>query len=253
MNADAIDLMAALAVESRFDNLDGSNDAEFEEQKRVNLAKHRRAVKNNMLLFQSGDIDDAEYFRQKDFHERQIVYWESRTSDRQKITLELTTCREMVKRIQQFWDITTGEDRRILAQSLFDEVVYDLDARRIVDFRIKAWAEPFLELRAALYADDMGEEMKNRFNSGVSSDGSYFSPNGASPQEMYLEFGGINRAKKLLLFRVYHDQDYFPQLTSEQRNQQIRQRYQAGEAITALAHAYSISPQRVHQIVKPRR
>ncbi|MBZ0284284.1 MAG: recombinase family protein [Anaerolineae bacterium] len=178
VNADAIDLMAALAVESRFDNLDGSNEAEFEEQKRVNLAKHRRAVKNNMLLFQSGDIDDAEYFRQKDFHERQIVYWESRTSDRQKITLELTTCREMVKRIQQFWDITTGEDRRILAQSLFDEVVYDLDARRIVDFRIKAWAEPFLELRAALYEDDMGEEMKNRFNSGVSSDGSYFSPNG---------------------------------------------------------------------------
>jgi len=68
---------------------------------------------------------------------------------------------------------------------------------------------------------------------------------------MYLEFGGINRAKKLLLFRVYHDQDYFPQLTTEQRNQQIRQRYQAGETITALAHAYGISPQRIDQIVKP--
>lgn len=69
---------------------------------------------------------------------------------------------------------------------------------------------------------------------------------------MYLEFGGINRAKKLLLFRVYHDQDYFPQLTSEQRNQQIRQHYEAGESISVLARIYTISPQRVFQIVKPK-
>lgn len=67
---------------------------------------------------------------------------------------------------------------------------------------------------------------------------------------MYLEFGGITRAKQLILFRVYHDQDYFPQLTTEQRNQQIRQRYQAGEMISAIARAYGISPQRVDQIVK---
>ncbi len=40
-------------------------------------------------------------------------------------------------------------------------------------------AEPFLELRAALYEDEMGAEMKNRFNSGsYSSSGSYLSPNG---------------------------------------------------------------------------
>jgi hypothetical protein len=41
--------------------------------------------------------------------------------------------------------------------------------KRIVDFKIKSWAEPFLVLRAALYEDEMSEEMKNRFNSGSSS------------------------------------------------------------------------------------
>lgn len=70
---------------------------------------------------------------------------------------------------------------------------------------------------------------------------------------MYLEFGGINRAKKLLLFRVYHYQDYFPPLTTEQRNQQIQQRYQAGESITEIARIYGVSPQRVHQIVKAKK
>jgi hypothetical protein len=66
----------------------------------------------------------------------------------------------------------------MLAHSLFDEIVYDLDRQRIVDFKIKAWAEPFLVLRAALYEDEMGEEMKHRFNSGASSQGTFVDPYG---------------------------------------------------------------------------
>ncbi len=181
MKEEAIELMASLAIESRFGNLDGSREDEFEEQKRINIAKHRRALKNNITLFQAGDIDDAEYFRQKDFHERQIEYWESRNSDRKTLILRLANSRESVKRLQQFWSMTDGEDRRILAESLFDELVYDTDAKRIVDFKVKAWAEEYLELRAALYQDEMGEEMKNRFNSGLSSGVLHSSPNGLQP------------------------------------------------------------------------
>jgi hypothetical protein len=85
----------------------------------------------------------------------------------------------MVKRLQQFWEISEGEDRKLLAHSLFEEIIYDLDTRRIVDFKIKSWAEPFLILRAALYNDQMGEEMQNRFNSGsYSSKVSFVSSNG---------------------------------------------------------------------------
>lgn len=129
-------------------------------------------------MFQEGEIGQEEYFRQKEHHSRQITHWEARTSDRAKIHLELTTSMEMVKRVKQFWDITADEDRKLLAHSLFDEITYDLDQHRITDFKIKAWAEPFIILRAALYEDEMGGEMKNRFNSGVSSDGSFHDPNG---------------------------------------------------------------------------
>ena len=94
---------------------------------------------------------------------------------------------EMVNRLKKFWDITEGEDRRLLAHSLFDEIVYDLDEQRIVDFKIKSWAEPFLILRAALYHDLMGEEMKNRFNSGVSSGGQFFDPNGTRTRVLALK------------------------------------------------------------------
>ena len=176
VHPDAVQLMAELAVQSRFG---GANDEDdLIEQKRVATGKHRRALKNNLILFQSGEIDQAEYYRQKDYHERQIAHWEAQTTDRQQIALELMTTLEMVKRLKQFWDVTEGEDRRLLAHSLFEEIVYDLDRQRIVDFKLLSWAEPFLVMRAALQMDDMGEEMKNRFNSGSSSHGQFCSPNG---------------------------------------------------------------------------
>lgn len=185
VHPDAIGLMAELAVKSQFGGLANEDENALEEQKKVAIAKHRRALKNNLTLFQNGEIEADEYYRQKDHHERQISYWEARTTDKQKITLELTTSVQMIRRMKEFWNITSGEDRKLLAHSLFDELVYDLDRKRIVDFKVKSWAEPFLVLRAALYEDEMGEEMKNRFNSGlsrgdsnVSSGGTFVSPNG---------------------------------------------------------------------------
>lgn len=147
-----IELMAELAIQSQF--RDAHDEREnLDEQKKIAIIKHHRALRNNLTLFQNGEIEGEEYYRQKDYHERQIAHWEARTSDKQKVILELSTCMEMVKRLKQFWGITEGEDRKLLAHSLFDEILYDLDTHRIVDFKVKAWAEPFVMLRAALYED----------------------------------------------------------------------------------------------------
>ena len=108
-------------------------------------------------------------------------------SDHQQVALELTTTMEMVKRLKQFWNMSEGEDRKLLAHSLFEEIVYDLDTRRIVDFKLKMWAEPYVLMRAALYADQMGEEMKNRFNSGLSSEVSFCDPNGTRTRVLALK------------------------------------------------------------------
>ena len=32
---------------------------------------------------------------------------------------------------------------RLLAESLFDEITYDLDTQRITDFKVKAWQNHF--------------------------------------------------------------------------------------------------------------
>lgn len=122
VHPEAIQLMAELAIQSQF-GIGREEEADLEEQKKVAIAKHRRALKNNLALFQDGEIEAEEYHRQKDRHERQIAYWEARTTDKQKITLELTTCMEMVRWLKEFWNYTAGEDRKMLAHSLFDEVV----------------------------------------------------------------------------------------------------------------------------------
>ncbi len=176
-----VDLMAELAIESHFNSLDGSNEVAFEEQKRVNISKHRLALKNIREMFKSGEMESEEYHRLKDDNERQIAQWESRTSDRQKIKLELTAAQGFINRLHEYWNVVTGEDKKLLAHSLFEKIVYDLTTKRIVSFKIKAWAEPFVQLRASLYADEMSEEMKNRFNSG--SQGLYriIAPTGFEP------------------------------------------------------------------------
>jgi hypothetical protein len=85
---------------------------------------------------------------------------------------------------------------------------------------------------------------------GISRSG--HGPNGLPALEMYLEFGGLNHAKQLILFLTYYDRDVTPRLTIQKRNQNIRQRYTNGEAISDLAREYGITPQRVFQIVKPK-
>lgn len=53
----------------------------------------------------------------------------------------------------KIWETGSDEDKQGLVRSLFTEIVYDLDSRRIVDFKMKPWAERYLMLRASLYED----------------------------------------------------------------------------------------------------
>ena len=77
----------------------------------------------------------------------------------------------------------------------------------------------------------------------------YYDHGGASAHEKYLESGGLSDAKHLIFFVVYYEREFTPKLTTQQRDQQVRERHSRSEAITALALEYGISPQRMHQII----
>ena len=83
----------------------------------------------------------------------------------------------------------------MLARNLFQSIVYNLDQRKIVDFRLHAWADHYLMLRSDLYDDDPDEGgafslggqdsvgegetvAENKNSTAVSSSGEICAPNG---------------------------------------------------------------------------
>jgi hypothetical protein len=75
----------------------------------------------------------------------------------QQKALELPMCIEAVNRIAQVWDTADDEDRKGMAQYLFAELVFDLDTRRIVSYKLKPWADEFIMLRMELYYQEFGD------------------------------------------------------------------------------------------------
>ena len=59
-------------------------------------------------------------------------------------------CVDAVTKVSTLWAGSGDEDRRGLAHNLFEELIYDLDQKRIVSFRLREWAEQFLIIRGQL-------------------------------------------------------------------------------------------------------
>lgn len=57
--------------------------------------------------------------------------------------LPLTECLDQLDRLPRLWDVATDELRQALIRCIFQEIVYDLDERRIVTFKLQEWASLF--------------------------------------------------------------------------------------------------------------
>ena len=88
----------------------------------------------------------------------ELTVKEGSQAEFEKVALELALCVEAIDMINQLWAIGDDENRQGMARNLFSYIVYDLDTQRIVDFRLKPWADRFVTLRAALYSDFEGKE-----------------------------------------------------------------------------------------------
>ncbi|GAB4575751.1 MAG: hypothetical protein Kow0077_28820 [Anaerolineae bacterium] len=142
--------MTELAMQAEW-NMDDQDAIELERQKKAAIAKQKRRLDAIRHLYADGEMTREEYLINKEDAERQIAHWEARTTATEQATLELRLCMEALERITSLWDAGSDQEKLQLAQMLFDDVVYDLDARRIVDFRLKPWADRYLTLRAAMY------------------------------------------------------------------------------------------------------
>ena len=164
VRADALNLMTELAIQA--DALRGADQEgeDPEKQKREAIALCKRRIDAAVILFGDGRIEKEEYRRRVEQNEREIAHWETRTTEIEKAGLELAMCLDAVEKLAALWDVGDDEDRQGMARSLFSYVIYNLDTRRIVDFRLKPWADRFLVLRSAIYEDT--PEARNALTTG---------------------------------------------------------------------------------------
>ncbi len=157
---EAMQSMTELAIQAEYGQF--REDGALEKQKEKAIAKCRRRIDAATHLYKDGEIDRAEYLRTREANEREIAHWQSRTTETQKLAVELAMCMEAVDRLCRLWeDMSDSEHLQAVAQSLFEYIIYDLDAQRIIDFRLKPWADRFLVLRASLYEVAHGVEIEN--------------------------------------------------------------------------------------------
>lgn len=131
-------------------------------------------------------------------------------------------------------------------------MIYNLDTHRIVDFKLKPWADRFLVLRAALYeGENQDAEDRSSESQGMCTD---MTPTGfditrlpslntAIQRVLDLLYAGIPRSTKPVIQK---------HISKSERNQQLRTRYAAGESLADLARNYDLSDQRVFQIIHHR-
>lgn len=150
VNEDQIELMTQLGLEA-LTSQKRAGTADLENERNTAIAKCRRRIDAARNLYEDGDLSREEYLKRKSANEREIAHWEARTTETEKIALELTLCLEAIDRINHLWTISDDEDKQGMVRNLFSYIIYNLDTQRIVDFRLKPWADTFITLRTSLY------------------------------------------------------------------------------------------------------
>lgn len=143
--------MLEVAMRASYDDTE-SQDLEQEKQAAIAVLKQQLA--NLLDLYKNAIITAEEYYRDKADRERQISFWEARTSDMQKKAIEFERVMVGFSQLLDLWQSADSDSRSGLARGLFQYIVVDLDTQQIVDYRLHPWADQYLIARADLYGGD---------------------------------------------------------------------------------------------------
>jgi hypothetical protein len=129
------------------------------------------------------------------------------------------------------WEESRNEDKQAFAQTLFSEIVFDLDTHQITGFALKPWAEQFLQVRAA---HDGTVSCLEGFENGR-----LLTAEQAMERFLELLYAGQELGRK-----TWEKRD---------RNAEIYRRHMIGEDSVELARAFGLSDRRVRSIIEHER
>src|SRR5258708_4412062 len=162
-----------------------------------------------------------------------------------RMYLHMEKCAGIVGTLSQLWENGTDAERSEMIHDLFDEIVVNVDTRRITSFKLKPWVDQFLTVRASLY------EVENQKTPPEIGAGSEFigsdtamPPRGSSPYPTLFQISFCIRHVKCADWHLASGE------IASERNQTILEKYDAGYTLMQLAQMFHISYQRAHQIIR---
>jgi hypothetical protein len=242
-----IDFMTRLGLQA-LSTQEQARSGNIESQKRGTIGKCRRRIDAARNLYEDGDLSREEYLKRKEVNEREIAHWEAQTIETGKSRWNSPYVLKRSTASTHYGKSATMKINRgwYIVRNPFTSITYDLDTQRIVDFRLKPWADRFITLRTALYEDENAESEGNKNPECNSRGGQRYDPNELSARKSLQLRRMINSIHQTLRLLYATQQKQF---SVAEHNSAIYQRYQADETLKNLAYAYGISLQRVHQII----
>ncbi len=113
----------------------------------------RQRAKNADTLFATARISEEDWRALVESAEHEIARLQTQLAEHHETVVALKLITDMVANLVQNRRQSKPEVRRALAHSLFEYLVYDLDAQRIVDFKLTPWAELLMQLKVTLEVD----------------------------------------------------------------------------------------------------
>ena len=141
--------------------------ADLEQQKAEAIAQCRHRLERSRFLYMEGDISKEEYIHVRETNEQEIAHWQARTVHQQQVLIEMVTVLGTLTNLKRVWYDGTAEDKRGLVNAVFESLYFDLDTDRIVDFRLKPWADQYLVVCATMLVEQHGNEPQNFEDSEV--------------------------------------------------------------------------------------
>src|SRR5262249_21353241 len=108
----------------------------------------QQRIQNAEKLFMMARIDEETLNRHSEENKRQIMRLQAELSETTQLKQMIEMTASMLSDMGGNWDGSSSEDKQAFVQTLFSEVVFDLDTHRITGFALKDWAEQFLQVRA---------------------------------------------------------------------------------------------------------
>ncbi len=206
-----------------------TSDRKAEIRSEITLCKQR--IQNAEKLFIMARLDEESLNNHIEENERQIMRLQAEMSEASQIKQMIEMTANMLSDMGNSWQESSNEDKQAFAQTMFSEIVFDLDTHRITGFTLKGWAEQFLQVRVAY---DGAETCLEGYKSTR-----LLTAEEAMQCLLDLLYAGRSLQRKTFEKR--------------ERNAEIYRRYLAGEDSTVLARVFGLSDRRIRNIIERER